>query len=362
MIHAAVEQCRPGDILVVTTDLAVDRRDVRRAARHSLLARGVRGLVIDAGRARRGELREMGFPVWSRAISAQGTVKATAGSVNVPVVVGGQLVHPGDVILADDDGVSCVPRARRRPGRSRPPRRAMAKEDAQARPLAGGRARPRHATACARCSRRSACGTCDRGSRTADDATVRAAMPLHADARRHVEGRLLPRRRPAGRPGGARRPAAAGHGLARPAPDRRHRRRPSADQQGRGGVAVARRPTPTSTTCSCRSASTRPTVTDRQNCGNLLAGVGPFAIERGLVPRRRRDAGARSAWSTPAARRRPRFPTPGGRVDYAGDTAIAGVPGTAAPVLLDFADTAGSTCRRAAARPGNSSTRSTACR
>jgi 4-hydroxy-4-methyl-2-oxoglutarate aldolase len=110
MIHAAVEQCAPGDVLVVTTTSPCGDGLFGELLATALLARGVRGLVIEAGVRDVAELRALGFPVWSTAVSAQGTVKATAGAVNVPITVGAQAIRPGDAILADDDGVLCVPR------------------------------------------------------------------------------------------------------------------------------------------------------------------------------------------------------------------------------------------------------------
>jgi 4-hydroxy-4-methyl-2-oxoglutarate aldolase len=137
MIHAAVEQAKPGDIIVITTASPSSDGAFGELLATSLVSHGVRGLVMGAGLRDTQELRDMGFPAWTAHVSAQGTVKETPGAVNVPVTLGGQVIRPGDAIVADDDGVCVVPRLDV-PRAVTASEARIAKEDANRKQLADG--------------------------------------------------------------------------------------------------------------------------------------------------------------------------------------------------------------------------------
>ncbi len=322
MIHCAVEQCQPGDVLVVTTTSPSSDGAFGELLATSLQHRGVRGLVTTGGVRDVSELHSMGFPVFCSAVSAQGTVKATAGAVNVPVSINGQRIAPGDAILADDDGALVVPRSDRRLGRSgRPGTRRTRKMPTRAAFRGGELGLDRYGLRAVLSRARRGIPGLPRLPRAAvmsraGSGVAVAALGIRCMLMRGGTSKglyFLASELPE-QPALARRSAAPRSWVA----VTRYRStalggaHPLTSKVGRH---LARRTTTTrtSTISSCSSGSTRPTVTDQQNCGNILAGVGPFAVERGLIePGRESTTHSHPDAELGQRSRPPTFSTPGG--------------------------------------------------
>ena len=280
MVHAAIEQAQAGDVIVVVPVTDSPYGFIGELMATQMQVRGVRAYVTSGGVRDTAELRAMGFPVWTAHVSAQGTVKDTAGSVNVPVVLGGVVVNPGDIVVADDDGVTIVPRERA--GEALAAARARAaKEAANRRALRGRRdldgsqrsptraRRPRRALyhsggirrCLTRCATASAACSCAGGPRRAPTSSP-TTFPLDPAERDDLLLRVMGSPDPTQIDGlGGAHPLTSKVAIVSPSSE------PDVDIDYLFLQVVV----------------DQPTVSDAQTCGNLLAGVGPFAVERGLI-------------------------------------------------------------------------------